>query len=81
MQYTMSYDADAIQLQIASDFIKLTSKNWSSFEPNFSKFYSEFEVDLDADMCIDFIGIRCYFNGSDPVAWADDENRFGYKPV
>lgn len=71
---------NSVLRQIGSDFANTVKQNWQAeVGQSWDEFYSEFERDLDADYAIDYVAVKVYFKNDVPVAWADDENMYGYK--
>lgn len=81
MRTEYAFDIDnSVLRQIGSDFVNTVKQNWKADTNKLhSEFYSDFEYNLDADYAIDYVGVKVYFKNDMPVAWADNENLYGYK--
>lgn len=80
MQTEYAFDVDnAILRQIGSDFCNTRKANWKNTAQSWDEFYHSFEDNLDADYAIDYVGVKVYFKNNEPVAWADDEQKCGFK--
>lgn len=78
MRTVLSYDVtDSVLRQIGTDFVVASTVNWRT--ANTSNAHAEFEQGLDADLAIDYAGIKTYFKNNEPIAWVDFENGYGYK--
>lgn len=71
---------NSVLRQLGSEFANNNKRNWTATQSDsWDEFYSEFELNLNADYAIDYMGVRVYFLNNEPVAWADDENLYGYR--